>query len=189
MALDALKKFNVIPKTLKKLHIFHIISNILKKLCLISRILKIFLIISLFASPFCFADWNFKKQYDDVFIYTSKNNTRLVLNYKQVNNNNKKINKKLIKELENTKKEMLKLMNIKEWKLKTSKIKKEKNLTQVTLSGYYIAPNKEKIYFTEHHFYSPFKKLQFLLTNSKKKALNKDSKINKLQKLRDKYEI
>jgi len=150
---------------------------------------KLLFILCFLYAPLSLAQWTLKKNYDTISIYTSPNQTRLAIQYKKTKKKDKQITKDLIAKLEQTKKQMLQKIGIKKWQMNKSHIEQINEVTQVTLSGSYWDSAKEKVYFTEYHFYSPSQKLQLLLTNNKKRNLNRDAQMSNIQNFREKYDL
>ena len=153
--------------------------------------MKIFfyLIILAFYSQACFSNWTLKREYGDISIYTSKNSTRLTLNYKTTPFKKKKFTKELLKKVKKTKEKMLSMINVTKWKIDQTSLDIVKDITIIKLTGSYVDSNSDVVYFVEYHFYSNTKKLQMLLTNNEINKLKNDATLKKLEILRRKYGI
>lgn len=140
-------------------------------------------------SQLCFANWSLKRKIDDISIYQSKNLTRLTVNYRSTKLKNKKFTKDLLNKIKKDKEKMLAMIGVTDWKVDKTDLNKKNGVTNIKLAGSYVDSSQEKIYFVEYHYYSKSKRLQILLTNPKKRALDKDAKPVKIEKFKGKYDI
>lgn len=133
--------------------------------------------------------WPKAKRISDMDIYTLPNQTRLTVRVSESKADPADITDKTLQEIQNRKREMLSLFNMTDWKVDKSHIKTKKRVTRAIMSGAYEDSSGQKTYWKEFHDYRQGRKLQMLLTNTDKQALNKDSRLSQIKKTKQKYEF
>ena len=131
--------------------------------------------------------WKLLRSYGNISIYTSTNNTRLTVNSKEYLSKSFKIKKNMIEKTANKKSQMLSMMGMKNWKISSSRITREKNSSKFYIQGSYTDSKDRKVHFIELHYYKSRGALQMLLTHSNPVSLQQDSQETTLNPIRKKY--
>ena len=145
--------------------------------------------LALLCHSFCLASWTFKSKHGDVPVYISENSTRLAIDYSEIKLKRKKVTRDLLRQIKDKKIEMLKMIGVSKWNIGRTDVSEQEGITTVELTGSYIDSSKSKVYFVEYHHYGDSKRLQLLLTNGKKKDLERDARSSNLRKFRREYDI
>lgn len=129
------------------------------------KLLVIFLFCNLcsFANAKGLRNWVLLEKKDSSLVYSidKKNETLLALQKSQLKDK-KKFNSKLAQELENAKRQVLKLTGIENWKISQSHM----SSNRMEWNGSYTNGNHELIYFFEVHYFSKdLVEVHYLLTS------------------------
>lgn len=131
------------------------------------------------------AAWELHKSYGDTHIYKSSDGHRLTLRGEKVELNLEKIDEKQAQAVEDTKKDMLRVIGVRDWEVSARDLTELENEKKIFLSGSYINSKSEKVYFTEIHRYRKDQKVQALITADSQLSLKVDDK--EVKSVMDRY--
>ena len=146
----------------------------------------LFLNVLLLSTPFVWAKWSLKTDFNaESSVYQSSRESILSVSFHP--DQKKPLSMKEIKKNQDAKKQTLQYIGIHEWQAKKSETSNKKGLLQISFDGSYKDRRNTLIHFKEIYLQKNQKALQILVSNSNKKALEKDLKKLPLKMLEKKY--